>query len=187
MDALKDFPDFDTKLSTELGDAICQKQDIFKGLMWFAYTNNFANWHVLKIEQVREIIAENKEKRKVASLEDFALEVIVEPQKDFNNAMGQESLTRFDQPKRKKKSNKKRKPGENVIVANGNSVPNGNAVNKNPNANPNKNNNPNANRNPNNPNRNPNNKIVPNQNKPVTENKPVDNKIIPNKNNETKE
>ena len=146
MDALKDFPDFDTKLSTELGDAICQKQDIFKGLMWFAYTNNFANWHVLKIEQVREIIAENKEKRKVASLEDFALEVIVEPKKDFNNAMGQESLTRFDQPKRKKKSNKKRKPGENMIVANGNSAPNGNAVNKNPNANPNKNNNPNANK-----------------------------------------
>jgi cell fate regulator YaaT (PSP1 superfamily) len=189
MDALKDFPDFDTKLSTELGDAICQKQDIFKGLMWFAYTNNFANWHVLKIEQVREIIAENKEKRKVASLEDFALEVVVEPQKDFNNAMGQESLTRFDQPKRKKKSNKKRKPGENVIVANGNATPNANVVNKNPNANPNanpnKNNNPNANKN--NPNRNPNNKIVANQNKPATESKPLDNKIIPNKKNETKE
>ena len=52
MDALKDFPDFDTKLVTEKGDAICQKQDIFKGLMWFAYTNNFANWHVLNIEQI---------------------------------------------------------------------------------------------------------------------------------------
>jgi cell fate regulator YaaT (PSP1 superfamily) len=60
MDALQDFPDFDTKLVTEKGDAICQKQDIFKGLMWFAYTNNFAQWHVLKIDQVREIIAENK-------------------------------------------------------------------------------------------------------------------------------
>jgi hypothetical protein len=36
--------------------------------------------------------------------------------------MGQESLTRFDQPKRKKKNNnKKRKPaGENAIVANQN-------------------------------------------------------------------
>ncbi|MFB0909565.1 MAG: regulatory iron-sulfur-containing complex subunit RicT, partial [Flavobacterium sp.] len=42
MDALKGFPDFETKLVTEKGDAICQKQDIFKGLMWFAYTNNFA-------------------------------------------------------------------------------------------------------------------------------------------------
>ena len=117
MDALKDFPEFETKLVTEKGDAICQKQDIFKGLMWFAYTNNFANWHVLKIEQVREIMAENKLKNKVSSLEDFALEVIVEPQKDFNNAMGQESLTRFDQPKRKSKSNNKRRP-ENAIVPN---------------------------------------------------------------------
>ena len=117
MDALKDFPEFETKLVTEKGDAICQKQDIFKGLMWFAYTNNFANWHVLKIEQVREIMAENKLKNKVSSLEDFALEVVAEPQKDFNNAMGQESLTRFDQPKAKRKNNKKR-PAENAIVPN---------------------------------------------------------------------
>lgn len=120
MDALKHFPDFETKLSTEKGDAICQKQDIFKGLMWFAYTNNFSNWHVLKIDQVKEIIAENKLKNKVSSLEDYAIEVIVEPEKNFNNAMGQESLTRFDQPKGKKKNNRKRKPNpENAIVANG--------------------------------------------------------------------
>jgi cell fate regulator YaaT (PSP1 superfamily) len=32
---LERFPDFETKLVTEK-DAICQKQDIFKGLMWFA-------------------------------------------------------------------------------------------------------------------------------------------------------
>jgi cell fate regulator YaaT (PSP1 superfamily) len=121
MDALKNFPAFETKLVTELGEAICQKQDIFKGLMWFAYTNNFANWHVLKIDQVREIMAENKEKRKVTSLEDYAIEIVVEVEKNFNNAMGQESLTRFDQPKRKKNNNKKRKPNsENVIVANHN-------------------------------------------------------------------
>ena len=120
MDALKDFPDFDTKLVTEKGDAICQKQDIFKGLMWFAYTNNFANWHVLKIDQVREIIAENKLKNKVSSLEDYALEVVVEPVKDFNNAMGQESLTRFDQAKPKRNNkNKSRKPtGTSAIVPN---------------------------------------------------------------------
>ncbi len=78
---LKGFPDFDTKLMTEKGDAICQKQDIFKGLMWFAYTNNFANWHVLKIDQVKEIIAENKLKNKVSSLEDYAIEVTVARQK----------------------------------------------------------------------------------------------------------
>jgi hypothetical protein len=77
--------------------------------MWFAYTDNFANWHVLKIEHVREIISENKQKNKVSSLEDYALEVVSEPEKDFNNAMGQESLTRFDQPKKKKRPNKNKK------------------------------------------------------------------------------
>jgi len=119
MDALKEFPEFDTKLITEKGDAICQKQDIFKGLMWFAYTNNFANWHILKIDQVKEIIAENKLKNKVSSLEDYAIEITTEPEQNFNNAMGQESLTRFDQPKRKKRPNKKPKAaGENVIVSN---------------------------------------------------------------------
>jgi cell fate regulator YaaT (PSP1 superfamily) len=113
LDALKDFPDFETKLYTEKGDAICQKQDIFKGLMWFAYTDNFANWHVLKIDQVKEIIASNKEKKRVSSLEDYALEIITEPVADFNNAMGQESLTRFDQPKKKKNKNRnKKRPNE---------------------------------------------------------------------------
>ena len=113
MDALKGFPDFETKLKTEKGDAICQKQDIFKGLMWFAYTDNFANWHVLSIEQVKEIIVENKQNNKVSSLEDFAIETVSEPEKDFNNAMGQESLTRFDQPKKSK--NKNRNKNKNKV------------------------------------------------------------------------
>jgi len=74
--------------------------------MWFAYTDNFANWHVLSIEQVKEIMAENKQNKKVSSLEDFAIETVSEPEKDFNNAMGQESLTRFDQPKKSKNKNR---------------------------------------------------------------------------------
>jgi cell fate regulator YaaT (PSP1 superfamily) len=106
LDALKDFPDFDLKLKTDKGDALCQKQDIFKGLMWYAYTDNFANWHVLKIEQVKEIVAQNKQNSNASSLEDYAYEVVVEVEKNFNNAMGQESLTRFDQPKKSKNRNK---------------------------------------------------------------------------------
>jgi hypothetical protein len=74
--------------------------------MWFAYFDNFANWHVVKIEQVKEIIAQNKQGNKVSSLEDFAIEIVSEPEKDFNNAMGQESLTRFDQPRKSKNKNR---------------------------------------------------------------------------------
>jgi hypothetical protein len=106
------------KLKTDKGDAICQKQDIFKGLMWYAYTDNFANWHVLKIDQVKEIIAQNKQNKNVSSLEDFAVEIVVEVEKDFNNAMGQESLTRFDQPKKSKNRNKNK--NKNKITVNQN-------------------------------------------------------------------
>lgn len=109
MDALKGFPDMETRLYTEKGDAVCQKQDIFKGLMWFAYTDSFANWHVLKIDQVKEIIEENKQKRKVSALEDYAEDLSPTPDKVFNNPVGQESLTRFDQPRRKKRPNNKNK------------------------------------------------------------------------------
>jgi cell fate regulator YaaT (PSP1 superfamily) len=135
MDALQDFPEFETRLQTEKGDAVCQKQDIFKGLMWFAYTDSFANWHILKIDQVKEIIFENRQKGKVSSLEDYAVDMTPEPQIDFNNAMGQESLTRFDQPKKKKSRNKKRKPeGVGTPPANGNrpAQPQGNAPARNP-------------------------------------------------------
>jgi len=111
LDALKDFPEMETKLYTEKGDAVCQKLDIFKGLMWFAYTNDFAHWHVLPIEQVKEIIAINKQKKKVAAIEDFAIEITEEAaENNFQNVVGQDSLTRFDQPKKKKRPTKKRKP-----------------------------------------------------------------------------
>ena len=169
LDALKEFPDFETKLVTEKGDAICQKQDIFKGLMWFTYTNNFSSWHVLKIDQVKEIIAQNKQKIKVSALEDFAIEIVVEKEADFNNAMGQESLTRFDQPKKKKPSNNKNKNKVAIQGQNPNQNPNQNSGSKiNPNAKANLNQNPNqkAKINPN-QNSNP----IPNQDQPKPANK----------------
>ncbi|HKX85141.1 MAG TPA: regulatory iron-sulfur-containing complex subunit RicT [Flavobacterium sp.] len=112
MDALKDLPDMETKLYTDKGEAVCQKIDIFKGLMWFSYVDNFSQWHVLRAEHVKEIVTLNKQKTKVSALEDYAIEADKpEVEKTFQNAMGQDSLTRFDQPKKKNKNNnKKRRP-----------------------------------------------------------------------------
>ena len=116
LDALKDFPSQDTKLFTEKGLAFCQKTDIFKATLWFSYKEDPANWHVLSAEQVNEIIAKNKSKEKVSSLEEYAVVNLVEIEERvvFENVVGQDSLTRFDQPKRSKNSrnrnrNKKRK------------------------------------------------------------------------------
>lgn len=110
LDALKDFPKSDTKLYTEKGTAVCQKTDIFRGFMWYAYEGEWMNWHKLTTEQANEIIVLNKKKEKVASLEDYASELIEDVKSDFENVVGQDSLTRFDVPKRKsKRRNPKRK------------------------------------------------------------------------------
>lgn len=117
LEALDEFPKTDVKLLTEKGKAQCQKIDIFKGLMWFSYENEFMTWHELPVERVNEIIALNKEGKKVASLEQFTIEKKVDDADLFNNVVGQDSLTRFDKPKhnrknRRKKKNNNRKRGQ---------------------------------------------------------------------------
>jgi len=103
LDALKAFPKTETRLYTEKGKAVCQKTDIFKGHMWYAYEGEWMNWHKLTTDQANEIIEKNKRKEKVASLEEYASELIEDTKTEFENVVGQDSLTRFDGPKRKKK------------------------------------------------------------------------------------
>lgn len=113
LDALKAFPKNDTKLYTEKGTAVCQKTDIFKGLMWYAYEGEWMNWHVITTEQANEIIAKNKKKEKVTSLEEYAAEHIQDTKAEFENVVGQDSLTRFDNPKPKKKRKNNRNRNKN--------------------------------------------------------------------------
>jgi cell fate regulator YaaT (PSP1 superfamily) len=119
LDALKNFPKTDIKLQTEKGTAVCQKTDIFKGHMWYAYEGEWMNWHKLTTKQANEIIEINTKKKKVLSLEDYAEALIEDTKNDFENVVGQDSLTRFDSPKRKKKrrnnrNKNKRKPQNNA-------------------------------------------------------------------------
>jgi cell fate regulator YaaT (PSP1 superfamily) len=108
---LKGFPKTDTKLHTEKGIAVCQKVDIFKGYIWYAYKGDWMNWHLLSNEQASEIVRMNKAKEPVASLEDFVLDIPVQSEETvFENVVGQDSLNRFDQPKRKKSKNQRNKP-----------------------------------------------------------------------------
>ena len=103
MDALQEFPKTDVKLYTEKGKAICQKIDIFQGLMWFTYEGEWTNWHKLSVSQANEIIELNNQKKTIVSLEEYASELIEDTKVEFENVVGQDSLTRFDSPRRKKK------------------------------------------------------------------------------------
>ena len=115
LDALKAFPKTEVKLRTEKGTAVCQKTDIFKGHMWYAYEGEWMNWHKLTTAQANEIIAANAKKEKVESLEDYASELIEEAKVDFENVVGQDSLTRFDKPKsnNRRKNNRRKNTDRN--------------------------------------------------------------------------
>ena len=109
LEALKDFPPSDSKLLTKKGLAFCQKADIFKETLWFSYKDEPANWHALTKDQVLEILELNKKNQKIDSLEDYAADNVSEEKMAFENVVGQDSLTRFDRPKSKKRRNKKRR------------------------------------------------------------------------------
>lgn len=115
LEALESFPDTEIKLHTEKGTASCQKIDIFKGRLWYAYEKEGMNWHELPAEKANEIIDQNKKGKKPASLEEFAVEVQAPEKTTYNDVVGQDSLTRFDQPKQKGKgrSNKTRNKTKN--------------------------------------------------------------------------
>ena len=113
MDALKNFPKKETKLKTEKGTAVCQKTDIFKKQLWYAYVGEWNNWFLLTVNQANAIIKENKSNKLVSGLEEYTSENNSVEENMFENVVGQDSLTRFDKP-RKKKHNKRRKAKKHV-------------------------------------------------------------------------
>jgi len=115
VDAQKDFPSREVVLETKTGQAYHSKTDIFRGLMWYTFDPvNLVNFTPVPVERVKEIIELNKKGVKVDVLVDIS-NAQTEGSLDFENVVGQESLTRFDdrKDKRKKKRNNKRKRPRN--------------------------------------------------------------------------
>jgi hypothetical protein len=130
MDALKHIPDNVNMLRTEKGDARLQKTDIFKKLMWFAYPRE-ESWIPLTINKVKEIQAMNKEGIIPPDLGELAeLETkIAAKVLDYENVVGQDSLTRLDERRnnnKKKNKNKNKGPNPNQQPGNQQARPQGN-------------------------------------------------------------
>ena len=113
LEALDSFPSTDIKIQTEKGYASCHKIDIFKGMLWYSYEKEGMNWHQISAEKANEMIAMNKEGKKPAALEDYVVETVPQEKEPYSNVVGQDSLTRFDQPKTRKKA-RKTKPRSNT-------------------------------------------------------------------------
>lgn len=105
MDALKNFPQADRMLRTMEGNGIHIKTDIFNGIMYYAYEGNENRLHRLTPDEVREIMALNKEGKLAEKLSDgMAEQTLRETRKaytelDFKDAAGEDSLNRFDKAK----------------------------------------------------------------------------------------
>jgi len=112
MDALKYIPDNVNVLKTEKGDARLQKTDIFKKLMWFSYPGE-ESWIPLTIDKVKDIQQKNKEGIFPEDLGEVH-EPETQPVKvlDYENVVGQDSLTRLDDKSKSKKKKKKKPNGQ---------------------------------------------------------------------------
>ncbi len=111
IDAIKEFPSANTKLKTGLGRAFHFKTDIFKGKMYFIYEGQMGGAPVaLNVDAVKEIIEMNQKGEIPESLTDFEEEIIVEETPDYMNVVGQDSLTRFDSKRPKRKKGRRKKP-----------------------------------------------------------------------------
>lgn len=116
MEAVQEFPKKADRIQTQVGTAVLVKTDIFKQLMFYAYTEgrNRGKLYALNIEQVREIQKLNKQGEKPV---DLGLLVLIsneseEQEPDYGDVTG---VIELPPEQRKKKSrNKRRKKSGNT-------------------------------------------------------------------------
>ena len=128
LDALKEFPEMDgKKLQTKKGDAFLQKTDIFKRTMWFSYRSDPGVFIPLDLKTVHSILELNAKGEMPEALTPSVkvIDKIIITEPNFENVVGQDSLTRFD---RKGKSNQnfksnRGKPSRTNTIQNKSSKP----------------------------------------------------------------
>ena len=105
MDAQTRIPKVLNPLEFEDGLAYLMKTDILKEVMYFSYdSSSLANLYPLEASEVREIIKMNRNGIRPESLKND-----VEPHvPEFVTAVGDDSITRFDEARKRKKKKKSR-------------------------------------------------------------------------------
>jgi len=105
LQELKDIPKVERDLQTLKGSARLQKTDIFKKVMWFAYSGDESNWQKIEIPRVNYILEMNKNGQKPTALTEEEETILVEAENEVKN----EDLFALDKKYSKGKSKKKKK------------------------------------------------------------------------------
>ena len=108
LDAQSRLPKVQGPLEFEDGNAYLRKTDILREIMYFSYDRNAdSDLYPLDAEEVREIIKMNREGRRPESLR-------TEPEPslpEFVTSVGDDSISRFDSPKRKRSRGGRKRGG----------------------------------------------------------------------------
>jgi cell fate regulator YaaT (PSP1 superfamily) len=115
-EALKDLPSTSVRLKLPKGIASHFKTDIFKRTLYYVYEGQPGESPFpLSVEAVKVIIEMNKKGIAIEDVEDFMEEEVEVEETDFAQVVGQDSLTRFDQKRRRPKArgNQNRNRNEN--------------------------------------------------------------------------
>jgi cell fate regulator YaaT (PSP1 superfamily) len=111
MEALQDIPKVETPLLTEKGEATLQKTDIFRKIMWFGFKEE-STWYPLNVARVNEILEQNRQGKKPATLHDDQVEEVVKTG-PLNSDIAQLDKKFADKSRNKKKKNKNKRGGNN--------------------------------------------------------------------------
>ncbi len=107
MDAQRNLPSREIELETKYGTYYHFKTDIFKGQITYSTDKNLAsNLVTISAQRAREIISMNKNGRKPDDLN--AQTVEKKKSAEYENVVGQDSLTRFDTEKKSGKNSRKK-------------------------------------------------------------------------------
>ena len=117
VEAVKDFPSPNAKIKLKEGKAFVFKMDIFKRLVYLIAPDGATNGPVaVTLEDMHELLQMNERGEYPHSLTEFALEEGPdEVDETYSNVVGQDSLTRFDwqRRRRKKRSGRNRSGNKN--------------------------------------------------------------------------
>ena len=105
LQELKDIPKVERDLQTLKGYARLQKTDIFRKLMWFAYSGDESNWVKIDIARVNYILEQNKAGNKPVALTEDEEVLLVQHENEVKN----EDLIELDRKYRKVGTSKKKK------------------------------------------------------------------------------
>lgn len=112
LDAQEDFPDTSLILKTKNGTAMHMKTDVFKRLMWYSYQEgDKKSITCMSVDTIKEIIEMNEKDKypeKLTGIEESSIASVIE----YQNAVGAESLTRFEDRPDPASNNMRKKGGK---------------------------------------------------------------------------